>query len=337
MKISAGSLKAELRPIPGLQNSITLTDNFIILYGGSQMDWFSDGDWKTAEKALRYAAKLAKTLGCKGILWDPEAYKPGKNPWRYSDQEGAGRFTYYEFYAQVRKRGAQFIQALQQEYPGLVVLSLRELSDFQQGSPFSQGLLPVKDTTSTRTALQTSWWGLHLPFTIGILDAINPGVKFIDGNEESYYYTSALEFYKIRNTIKNDARALLPESAQQKFASNYFIGHALSADYIMGNWAGLISFPLMLSGQGKVLTEKERAMWFEHNAYYSFITSDEYVWLYTEKSNWWTGENIPAGFRQALLKAKQKARTGEPLDFAIEDMLKTARQKAAKLPQKKDD
>ena len=102
-------------------------------------------------------------------------------------------------------------------------------------------------------------------------------------------------------------RALIPAGLHKKYKANYYLGHAVSTDYIAGNWAGLLNgFPYRLSGQGAVLKPEERALWFEHNMYYALKTSDEYVWLYTERANWWTGENIPEGFSDAMERAKEK-------------------------------
>jgi hypothetical protein len=313
----------------------TLDHNFLVLYGASQMDWFSEESWKQVEMHLRYAANLARVGGFKGILWDPEPYKPGKNPWRMSEQPDKGDRTYYDYYLQVRNRGAQFIKILQDEYPGLTILSLREFSDYQTASPFSQAILPLKDKNQSMSSLEGAWWALHLPFTLGILDAIDDDVVFIDGNEEAYYYTSALEYYKVRNEIFNDTRALIPAGLHKKFKANYYLGHAVSIDYIVGNWAGLLNgFPYRLSGQGTVLTPEQRALWFEHNVYYALNTSDEYIWLYTEDANWWTGENIPEGFAEALERARLKVNRIEPLSFEVEEMLEKAREEAEKKDKK---
>jgi hypothetical protein len=328
--LAADSMQLEHTLDSALPASAVLTDNFVVLYGGSQMNWFSDDDWLMAEKNIRYAANLAKNLRCKGILWDPEPYKPGKNPWKYDEQAENSSRSFEEYSNQVRKRGSQFVKALQSEFPGLTVLSLREFSDFQNGSPFSQFLLPVKHADSVKKELGSSWWGLHIAFSIGILEAMEDNVQFIDCNEEAYYYTSALEFYKARNTLKNEARAFVPENLRSKFASGYSVGAAISADYPAGNWANVITFPFALSGQGKMLSAAQKALWFEHNAYYALLTADEYAWLYTESSNWWTNENIPAGFKEALLRAKQKANQQLPLGFEVENMLKDARLRAAK-------
>ncbi len=336
LKISKSDMETERGLIKRMPQSKILTDNFIVIYGGSQMDWFSDDEWAVADTYIRYVAQLAKAMKCKGVLWDPEPYKPGKNPWKYDEQSRADKFTYEDYYVQIRKRGVQFIKALQEEFPGLIVFSLREFSDYQKGSPFSAGLLPVDDISKTKEELKTGWWGLHLPFTIGILDAIDADVRLIDANEDAYYYTSALEFFQIRNILKNDGRALVPADLHNKFASNYSIGHAISADYVAGNWAEGISFPFRLKGQAKMLTPVEQALWFEHNAYYALRTSDEYSWLYTEKANWWTGRNVPDGFAEALIKAKKKVDNGEELGFSVDEMLAKARQRAEKIqPEKK--
>jgi hypothetical protein len=316
----------ELEMVKTIGEKATLEDNFLVLYGASQMDWFSDQHWKEAESYIRYAANLARIGNFKGIIWDPEPYKPGKNPWKMSDQPNKDNRSYYEYYLQVRKRGAQFIKAIQDEFPGLVLFSLREFSDYQTASPFSQAILPLRDMKQSKSDLEEAWWALHLPFSLGVLDAINEDVTFIDGNEEAYYYTSAIEFFKVRNEIFNDTRALIPPGLHQKFKANYYLGHAVSTDYIAGNWAGLLNgFPYRLSGQGAVIKPEERAKWFEHNIYYALQTSDEYVWLYTEDASWWTGENIPAGFPEALKRAREKVLQVEPLGFEVEEMLKDAR------------
>jgi len=330
-KVTEEMKDKELEIVKSIGEKSALKHNFLALYGASQMDWFSDQQWKNAEAYIRYAANLAKVGNFKGILWDPEPYKPGKNPWKMSEQPNREGRIYYDYYTQVRKRGAQFIQAIQDEYPGVVILSLREFSDYLTASPFSQAIIPVQDIKQAKSNLEEAWWALHLPFTIGILDAINEDVTFIDANEEAYYYTSAMEYYKVRNDLFNDTRALLPAAIHKKFKANYYLGHAVSTDYIAGNWAGLLSaFPYRLTAQGTMLTTQEKALWFEHNMYYALQTSDEYVWLYSEDLNWWTGEKVPEGFLDALQRARKKIDEVQPLGFKIEEMLEKARDDAEK-------
>jgi hypothetical protein len=320
--------EAEKKLILSLEKSKILTDNFIVLYGASQMDWFSDEDWALAEDQIRFAARLAKAAGCKGILWDPEPYKPGRNPWKYSEQEKAPQFSMEQYYMQVRKRGAQFMKALQEEFPGIVIFSLRELSDWQNGSPFSGRLLPVISRENTIRELENGWWGLHPAFFTGMLEAIQPGTEFIDANEEAYFYTSALDYYKVRSTLIDDAKALVPPELWAKHSMFFKIGHAISVDYIAGNWLGMSPFPYRLTGQGLMMTSDERAKWFEHNAYYALRTSDKYAWLYTEDMNWWKKEKVPEGFQEALIRAKSKVNNGEPLGYEIDKLILSAQEKA---------
>jgi hypothetical protein len=327
-KITNEAKESEMIRASSVKKSTILTDNFMVLYGASQMDWFSDEDWARVEDHMRYAVKLARAANCKGILWDPEPYKPGKNPWKFNEQEKTGQYSFEQYNTQLRKRGSQFIKILQEEFPGIIIFSLRELSDWQQGSPFSTPLLPVVNRENTINELKDAWWGLHAAFYTGMIEAIQPGTVFIDGNEEAYFYTSALEFYAVRHTLTDDAKALIPPELWSKHSCFNRIGHAIAAEYIAGNWLGMKPFPYRLTGQGLMMTPKEKAMWFEHNAYYALRTADEYTWLYTEGMNLWTGEKVPEGFLEALLRAKNKVAAGQPLGFEIDLMIQNAQDKA---------
>lgn len=327
-KVTAADKDTEKKLASSMITSKILTDNFLVLFGASQMDWFSDDDWTKVEEYLTYGAGIAKAAHCKGILWDAEPYKPGKNPWLYKEQEKASQHSFEEYYAQVRKRGAQFIKVLQKEFPGIIIFSLRELSDFQEGSPFSAPIFPVKDKQEALTTMKEAWWGLHIPFYVGIMDGINPETTFIDGNEEAYFYTSALEFYKVRSTLMDDAKALIPTELWSKHTSSFRIGHAIAPEYIQGNWLGMKPFPYRLTGQGVMMTAEEKVKWLEYNTYFALRSSDRYAWTWAEGIDWWTGNNLPAGFTEALFRAKKKVAAGQDLGFEIDQIIINAQNKA---------
>jgi hypothetical protein len=317
----------QVKILMSLPKSKKLTHNFLVVHGTSSLDWFSDKDWAQAEEHLRWCARTAKNAKLAGIVWDPEPYN-GFPCWAYPSQPQKAKYSFPEYYQQVRKRGAQFIKAIQEEFPGLTIFSLRQLSDFQDGSPFSSHLLPAHNMTALASGLAETWWGLHAGFTNGMLDAIAPNVTFIDGNEEAYYYTSALDFERSVRVIKNDAHVLVDTKNQAKFAAQYQVGHAVSVDYTAGQWAvALAAFPDYLKKQGKELTPKERAQWFEHNLYHALTTADEYVWVYSENMNWWEDKSVPAGYKEALISAKRKMEAGEPLGFEIEATLRAVRER----------
>lgn len=335
-KVTPQSKEREIERIKEIAKKGHSKDNFLVLYGASQMDWFSDEDWTLAKDYIRYAGKLAKLGNFKGVFWDPEPYEPGKTPWHYAEQEHHKKYSFNEYYAQIRQRGVDFITILQEEFPDIVVFSLRALSDYQSGSPFSAKILPVVDKGTAEEAFRQAWWGLHLPFTIGMIEGKNNRSTFIDGNEDAYYYASAVEYFKFRNAIYNEGQALIPNELREKFKSGYSIGYAVSTDYIQGNWFGLLGgFSKELTGQGKVLSPMEQALWFEYNLYHALLASDEYVWIYTERPDWRTGEGLPRGFRETVKSAKQKVTNGEPLGFSVEDMLEKARVKAKALSNEK--
>jgi hypothetical protein len=63
------------------------------------------------------------------------------------------------------------------------------------------------------------------------------------------------------------------------------------------------------------MTPQQQNQWFEQNVYYSLKNSDEYVWLYGQHMNWWTGKGLPNGILDAIASAKSKLEKGQPLGF----------------------
>jgi hypothetical protein len=305
------------------------TDNFVMLYARSTMDWFSDEDWAKVAEHVRFCARAAKAGRCKGVLWDPEPYG-GRNPWVYRRQPGHEGRTFEEYQGKVRERGAEFMRALQEEFPGLHVLAMRILSDFQDGSPFSSPLLTIRDDEVRTAKLARTYYGLHPAFLNGMLDAAEPDVTITDANEDAYYYTSALEYYRVYKVLRQDALVLVAPENRSTYRSQVRVGHAVSVDYVVGRWAGgLGGFSRGMTHQGLELTPEQRAQWFEHNIYYALDTADEYVWVWTERPlDWWTGEEIPAGIEDAMWSARRKHEEREPLGFAVEEMLRAARERA---------
>ena len=104
------------------------TDNFIIMYAASTMDWFSDADWECVLHNVALCAKAAKVGRCKGICFDAEPY--GANPWQYKIQKHAGEKSFDEYQAIARKRGAQFLAKIQETLPAPVIHTFFQLSYF---------------------------------------------------------------------------------------------------------------------------------------------------------------------------------------------------------------
>ena len=129
VKINPEARALQAKILNSLPKSKKLTHNFLIVHGTSSMDWFSDKDWALAEEHLRWCARTAKNAKLAGIFWDAEPYN-GFPLWSYSSQPQKAKYSFLDYYQQIRKRGVQFIKAVQEEFPGLTIFSLRQLSDY---------------------------------------------------------------------------------------------------------------------------------------------------------------------------------------------------------------
>jgi hypothetical protein len=312
---------AELATLAEIPRSQTLSDNFVVMYGASTMDWFSDADWETVLEHTHFCARAAKIAGCVGVCWDPEPYHD-INPWRFVALPTRERCTWLEHAEIVRKRGAQIMATLQDAFPDLIVFALRAHSDHLPGSPFAQPVVNLPTAEARQQALEASWWSLHVAFLNGMLDALTGATTFVDGNEEAYYYTSAIEYYRQYTALHQEIMLLIPPELHDRYRARYRTGHAVSMSYLSGEWANFIdAFPDYLRKQALELNAAQQAQWLEHNTYHALVSADEYVWVYTEQQNVWTGENVPPGFVEALRSAKAKYAEGRPLDIEIESVL----------------
>jgi hypothetical protein len=155
-------------------------------------------------------------------------------------------------------------------------------------------------------------------FFVGMLESATAQAKFIDGNENAYYYTSREQYFRAYHAIRERARGLLPPDLREKYNRQVQAGQAL---YVDQNFA--LRQPNTEKYLSYKLTPEERAKWFEHNTYWALYTTDEYVWCYSERMNWWK-DQTPPGLEQAILTARQKIAEGKPLGFDIEPLLQEA-------------
>ncbi|MEG3934347.1 hypothetical protein QT990_24360 [Microcoleus sp. T3_B1] len=287
------------------------TDNFVVMWATTEegWDWFNESDWQAAEQNIRLFAKAARAGKLAGILFDPEPY--GENPWIYPKQPSAKEKSFAEYSQQVRQRGSQFMQALQQELPGVKVLALFQLS-------YLHRLLDESDPQERRRKLSTHQYGLLAPFLNGMLDAASPNTRISDGNERSYYYTNSQSFFESYKLIKEKVLIFVDPENRSKYNLQVQVGQALYIDQLLA----LRKPPEELLSYH--LTPEERAKWLEHNTYYALSTTDEYVWCYSEEMNWWKNQ-VPDGAEEALQSARKKIDSGNPLGFNIEAMLQKAR------------
>ncbi len=293
------------------------TDNFLTLYSAnnSKMDWFNDDHWRAIVENMKLFSMAVRAGHCVGVCFDPEPY--GTDPWVYPGSYKDKSFD--EVAEQVRKRGRQFIQALETNMPNLRVLSF-----FQFG--LYEGIVDEPDPKVRREKLLKTWMVLLPSFYIGILEGASPGTILIDGNESAYYYESPDSFFRAYHLIRQRAQSLVPENLRRKYNAQVQAGMALYIDQALAKRTEQTT--------SHFLSPQEQVRFFEHNAYYALTTTDEYVWCYSERMDWWLPPEkvqpdrvLPAGVEEALVTARQTYEEGKPLGFDIKEMIEKAHDK----------
>ncbi|MBN1506079.1 MAG: hypothetical protein JW955_04490 [Sedimentisphaerales bacterium] len=293
------------------------TDNMLTLYAANKwnMDWYNDEHWNAITENMKLFSLAVHVGRCIGVCFDPEPY--GENPWacpgRYKDK------SFDQVCDQVRRRGQQFMAALQEHKSELKVLSFFFMALFPN-------VVDEPDPALRAQRLQRNHYALLPAFVIGMLESASPGTILIDGNESGYYHESPLEFYKDYHLIRQRAQALIPESLRKKYNTHVQAGMALYIDQTLARRTDR-------KITSNFLNLEQQLRFFEHNVYYTLTASDEYVWCYSERMNWWlppekAGPNgaLPAGVEEALISARHRYDAGQPLGYEISEMIQAARE-----------
>jgi hypothetical protein len=270
------------------------TDNFIRMDTRHEegWNWLNDADWKAALENVRQTTRTANVGKFTGIFFDTEPYGP--NPWKYTAQAYGGK-SYAEVAAVVRQRGRDFITVVHQEMPGAKIITLWFLRT-------------IKKQVNDGNTLEKLDWGLVVPFFEGWMDA-QKGEQFIDGNENSYFNLSAQDYVDDRAAFLS-SKSLLSATNQAKFKRRVRLGHAMYLDgmvnlYRSPRYAGFY-FP----------SDKSRLQQVEHNIYQGLKNSDEYVWVYSERMDWWKG-SVPTGLEAAIKRGSDKLKLRQPLGIEV--------------------
>ncbi len=290
------------RQLPILQSIKwkTFDSNFLAVFAASSMDWYSDQDWRAVTQHVAFMARAARVTRTKGIMFDPEPY--GANPWKYALQPHASDRSFAEYKVVVRRRGREFMRAMQHEYRGLELLTFYNYSYFVS-------VTTKADSRVRDEALRQDTWGLLPSFLDGILDEADSHVHIIDGHEHSYLYQTAEDFSRAAAEVKRTALMYVSPELKNKYVRQYQVAQPVFIDWIFNLFASpLHSVPARL-------TDGERVQLAEHNTYYAMKNVDRYVWVYSQHMNWWTGEHVPAGAEEALRSAKRKFAAGDDLGF----------------------
>ena len=256
----------------------TFTDNFLLCnFSPGQVDWHNDSDWTMFCNKTALCAKIAKETGLKGLAADFEPYD--KVVFKYSSELG---HSFDEMKQIARKRGKQWMEAITSEYPDMVLFTLF-IADANIQFHFH---LSARYEHNTDEKLQTLPYGLLPAFFNGMLDAVPPEIRIVDGCENGYYRNGIIEFARHALAVQSIGgpaiRLVAPEN-RQKFISQVQIGFGFYLD-MYTNPEGSEFY----RGPKEGGTRLDR---LEENLIAAYETADEYVWVYGERRRWWKPEN----------------------------------------------
>ncbi len=286
------------------------TDNFVIMWAASDQDWFDDAHWQAIENNVRLVARAARLARCVGVCFDQEPY--GTNPWHYPKTAHHKTKTFDEYQAVARRRGAQFVRAVESELPKPQILTFFQTS-------FLDSLLAPMDPKERAAKLTSHHYGLLPAFLNGMLDAAGPDTAIIDGNESAYYYTDRRQYFNAYHQIAQRALVLIDPALWNRYRTHVRVGQALYID----QYFGLRTRKVL----GHYMAPEDQAKWFECNVYCALTTADRYVWCYSERMNWWKNTGIPAGCEQAIRSARAKHAAGQPAGIRLRDIVAAARER----------
>lgn len=243
------------------------------------VDWFDD--FGAILHNAEVAARLARLGHCEGLLFDIEQYH---HPlFSYPKQRDAATKSWEVYAAQVRRRGAEVMEAFQRGFP-----NLRVFLTFGYCLPWYE--------TRRGKSLEEVSYGLLAPFLDGMVDACAGDTRLVDGHEASYGYREPERFDAAYRLMKEE---LLPIVAdKEKYHRVFLFGFGLWLDH---DWRK----------QGwhtdEIAKNYHQPEQFGACVRQALEVSDEYVWIYTETPRWWSEEGpvkLPEVYVEAIRAAK---------------------------------
>ena len=237
-----------------------LTDNFLWwnLRGGIKnlrADIESDDDWKAIEQNARLAGRVCREAGLKGLLFDTEQYG-----------SFAGTKSHYPFGKakpdMLTARGRAWIQAVQREFPDVKIM-------------FTFAWAPDLDSAGFLAGVK------HL--INGMLDGVEGRGQFIHGYENTFYYGQIAGSRFTKEGFRGDrSRYEEAVASMRQWASHSTNEKKFDRHVRVGMAAWLESDPWNLWSGWPSGTKA--TIW--SNLPLALATSEEYVWCWSEHTNY---------------------------------------------------
>jgi len=285
------------------------TDNFMYMAPGDNVDWFDEAAWSDDGyilKNVRALARMGRAGKCKGIMFNPEFVYWGRphDPWSYKTQARRKEKSVAEYRSMVRKRGAQFINAIEEYMPDTTFLTLFWGIKY---SPVDKIAIATDPEAVNKIIAEASDYGLLHDFMLGMLDAADKGTTIVDGNEYSYYRHDFDGYNHDYHFIHQTMLGAVPEELRYKYRAQVSAGQAIYAD-LHSNTRGRTCLSTFM-------TPGERAMAMEWVVYNALKNSDKYVWFFAELTQYLKNMRVAPEMIPAIDRARLKVARNEEIGF----------------------
>ena len=268
----------------------------------NRIDWTDDAAWSRAGDNISTLARLAKVCGLKGLVIDCEEYngkkfwqfthyhlKDGK-VWPYNDRKPDP--SYEETKALVRQRGREVFGKVFAAYPEITLLFYQFSSYYPPFQGYRDPEVPMREESAMLPA-----------FFDGVLDALPPTAKIVDGGENSGYGCCTVkkdisrfgDFYKQAAFQTGGALGLISPENHRKYREQLSVSFGMWLD---GCFNRTNSTGMYYHGP----LDGSRLKHFEKDFAQACQAADEYVWLWGELGRWidWKpdGKNDFASWRK---------------------------------------
>lgn len=294
-----------------------LTDNFLIVgmvdgaRGLRTPDLLDDTDWALIEQNARLAARLCREGNLKGIWLDTEQY--GSYRWR--TESGTPEFDPAkpqglhfplgkDAPAVLRRRGSEWIKAVQAEFPEVKIITTFAWS------PDSNGYGPLTGV---------------IPFLDGVLEGmVSPG-RIIHGHENTFYFGQAkgtTHTYATGNGFPGDRNRYELARAEIRGWRSLSSNPGKYDKYVQVGMAAWVEDHPWNVPEGWPLGSKAS---FWSNLPLALVYTDEYVWVWSEHTKYGQLElrevnPFLASLNNQTFNTKQEAVATFFEDFATDPM-----------------
>ena len=283
-----------------------MTSNMVLIISHpGTVRWNDDPGWTILRDKLSLLSDVARAGKVIGFALDFEDYGGGLFSWN-PDSDPAWKKTNQL----ARKRGAEFIHALTDKFPSAVLMAYN-----LNNMLYSEG-----EADNPDSALRGNAYALLPAFINGMLDALPPQAKLIDGCGYGYVMNSRTEFlerYRIMKQWNGPCARLTAPENQAKYRTQVQAGFGLYLD-------SYINEP----GSSYYFGEKEGGTRLDHfidNLKTALDCSDEFVWLYGEGGRWYGQKSLYEFVENPEVKSVGKFRGWEQLLPGISEQIRWTR------------